>query len=91
LILPKLKNIFLFSQYQEYDHFRERARAAGYTVDPDYFKTKNTSSYKIAGGCVVFIVVGFVFQFLIGKMVSDHHQVTTLFLPFLIFLACLFV
>ena len=50
-----------FSEYREYPDFHERAKAAGYTVDPDYFK-KNTSSHKIAGWCVVWIVAGFIFQ-----------------------------
>ena len=60
--LVKLISLELdFSEYREYPDFHERAKAAGYTVDPDYFK-KNTSSHKIAGWCVVWIVAGFIFQ-----------------------------
>ena len=55
------KSNYYFSQYQEYPDYHDRVRAAGYTIDPDYFK-KNNASYKIATGCFVFIVVGFVFQ-----------------------------
>ena len=62
-----------YKNYKTYDTFEERAEAMyGYKIDPDYYK-KNPDKYKMAGLCVVFIVLGYIIHFTIAKLSAQKQ------------------
>ncbi len=55
--------------------FDERARGYGYRVN-HYFIYDPRESYKIAAGCVAFIIFGFIVHYNIAKMTFAKHMTT---------------
>jgi len=62
-----------YKQYKTYDTFEERAEAMyGYKIDPDYY-IKNPDKYKMAGLCVVFMILGYIIHFTIAKLSAQKQ------------------
>ena len=55
--------------------FDERRAAYGFPpTNPAFYAQNNSMSYKIAAGCVVFIVAGFCVHYTIAKMMYEKHN-----------------
>ena len=63
-----------YRQYKSYGTFEERAEAVhGYKVDPNYYD-KNPDKNKIAGLCVLAMILGYFVHYQIAKLSARKHS-----------------